>query len=49
MESNQDADSEIYSKQKKELEDVAQPIIAKLYQNMPPPPPDAGAGDKDEL
>ncbi|CAL8113744.1 unnamed protein product [Orchesella dallaii] len=53
LESNADADSSEFKKQKKELEDIAQPIIAKLYQQGGPggaggagtPPPD----DKDEL
>lgn len=52
LEDNQDTDAEEYKKQKKSLEDVVQPIIAKLYQGaggVPPP----GAGDdedfKDEL
>jgi heat shock protein 5 len=54
LESNADADSSEYKKQKKELEDVVQPIIAKLYQQgggaggaggSPPPSGD----DKDEL
>jgi len=52
LESNADADSSEFKKQKKELEDIAQPIIAKLYQQGGP---GAGAGtpphpdDKDEL
>jgi len=54
LESNGDADSSELKKQKKELEDVVQPIIAKLYQQgggaggaggSPPPSGD----DKDEL
>lgn len=52
LESNQDADGEAFQKKKKELEEVAQPIIAKLYQStggMPPPPAgEAGASDEDE-
>jgi molecular chaperone DnaK (HSP70) len=56
LESNSDADSSEFKKQKKELEDIVQPIIAKLYQQG-----GAGAGgaggssssnddnDKDEL
>jgi chaperone protein DnaK len=46
LESNQDNDSSEYRKQKKELEDIVQPIIAKLYQQGNAPPP---ADDKDEL
>ncbi|MCP6198767.1 Hsp70 family protein, partial [Klebsiella pneumoniae] len=34
LEDNQDAESEEYKKQKKTLEDVVQPIIAKLYQGQ---------------
>lgn len=52
LESNQDADGDAFQKKKKELEEVAQPIIAKLYQStggMPPPPAGgAGASDEDE-
>uniref|UniRef100_A0A4D5R9U0 Heat shock 70 kDa protein cognate 3 n=1 Tax=Scolopendra viridis TaxID=118503 RepID=A0A4D5R9U0_SCOVI len=32
LESNQEADTEDFKKQKKEMEDIIQPIIAKLYQ-----------------
>ena len=32
MEENQDADAEEMKAQKKEMEDIVQPIIAKLYQ-----------------
>jgi len=54
LESNSDADSSEFKKQKKELEDIVQPVIAKLYQQGGP---GAGAGggssssndDKDEL
>jgi len=50
LESNQDADSSDYKKQKKELEDIVQPIIAKLYQQQGGQP---GGGpsdsEKDEL
>lgn len=52
-ESNQDADSEEFRNKKKELEEVVQPIIAKLYQQSGGAPPPSGedesAGDKDEL
>ena len=54
-EENQEADGEDFKKQKKELEDAVQPIIAKLYQQGGGPPPGAGEGeeedeaDKDEL
>merc|ERR1711963_405860 len=53
LEENQEADGEDFKTQKKELEEIVQPIIAKLYQGGAPPP---GAGepeeedfDKDEL
>jgi endoplasmic reticulum chaperone BiP len=53
LEDNQDTDSEEYKKQKKTLEDVVQPIIAKLYQGQggAPPPPGPGGDEefKDEL
>lgn len=52
LEDNQDADSDEYKKQKKAVEDVVQPIIAKLYQGQGGPPPGAGGEDddfKDEL
>jgi len=53
LEENQEAEGEDFKTQKKELEEIVQPIIAKLYQGGAPPP---GAGepeeedfDKDEL
>ncbi|CAG0883018.1 unnamed protein product [Darwinula stevensoni] len=51
LESNQDADSEEFRKQKKEMEDIIQPIIAKLYQGGAPPPQEDTEADeyKDEL
>merc|ERR1711981_399354 len=53
LEENQEADSEDFKKQKKELEDTVQPIIAKLYQQGGGPPPGEEEGedetDKDEL
>lgn len=49
LEDNQDADSEDYKKQKKTLEDVVQPIIAKLYQGAGGPPPQGAPGDDDEF
>lgn len=51
LESNQDADTQDYKKQKKELEDIVQPIIAKLYQGAGgAPPPGSDEDDlKDEL
>lgn len=52
LEENPEADAEEYKKQKKQVEDVVQPIIAKLYQGQPGGPPPAGGADddlKDEL
>jgi len=51
MESNQEAEAAEYKKQKKILEDIVQPIIAKLYQQGggQQPPPESESSDKDEL
>jgi heat shock protein 5 len=50
LESNQEADSADFKKQKKELEDIVQPIIAKLYQQPGgAPPTDSADSEKDEL
>nr|CAD7438123.1 unnamed protein product [Timema bartmani] len=51
LEENQDVDTDEYKAQKKELEDVVQPIIAKLYQGAGGPPPPTGDEEdfKDEL
>jgi len=49
LESNQEADSSEFKKQKKELEDIVQPIIAKLYQQGGAPPPTESDTEKDEL
>lgn len=58
LDSNPDADTEELQAKKKEVEDVVNPIISKLYQQSggAPPPTGAGAGtgdedsyDKDEL
>lgn len=48
MEDNQEAETEELKQQKKKLEDVVQPIIAKLYQGSQPPPSESG-DEKDEL
>merc|ERR1711973_430485 len=45
LENNAEADSEEFKKQKKEAEDIVQPIIAKLYQGAGGAPP---TGDEDE-
>jgi len=51
LEQNPDADPEEYKKQKKDLEAIVQPVIAKLYQGTGgAPPPEGGDEDlKDEL
>ncbi|XP_046970813.1 endoplasmic reticulum chaperone BiP [Nymphalis io] len=49
LEDNQDVDSEEYKKQKKSLEDVVQPIIAKLYQGQGGVPPQGAGGEDDEF
>merc|ERR1712228_191576 len=48
MEENQDADAEEMKAQKKEMEDIVQPIIAKLYQGAGGPPPEGGEGEEDD-
>lgn len=48
LEENQEAEPEEFKRQKKELEDVVQPIIAKLYQGQGGPPPAGGAAEEDE-
>ena len=41
---------EQFKKQKKELEDIVQPIIAKLYQQGGAPPPgEEGEGGEDDM
>jgi len=54
LEENQEAEGEEFKAQKKELEDIVQPIIAKLYQQGGGPPPGGAEPeeedyDKDEL
>merc|ERR1712154_245145 len=53
LEENTDADAEEFKAQKKEMEDIVQPIIAKLYQGQggaPPPGEEEEEDyDKDEL
>lgn len=52
MESNADAEVEDLKAQKKELEEIVQPIMTKLYQGAggaPPPSGEEGADEKDEL
>ncbi|CAB4055441.1 HSPA5 [Lepeophtheirus salmonis] len=48
-EKHQDADSEDFKAQKKELEDTVQPIIAKLYQGGAPPPGGEAPGGEDDM
>merc|ERR1711970_797399 len=47
LESNQEADGEEFKAQKKELEEIVQPIIAKLYQQGGGPPPGGEEPDDD--
>jgi len=56
LESNQEADGDEFKAQKKEMEDIVQPIIAKLYQGAGGAPPEGEGAeggeedyDKDEL
>lgn len=55
MESHQDAELEDFQAKKKELEEVVQPIVSKLYGSAGGPPPEGGEegeadqGDRDEL
>ncbi|OXA59835.1 endoplasmic reticulum chaperone BiP [Folsomia candida] len=52
LESNQDAEAEEYKKEKKEFEELVQPIIAKLYQQSgqkPSSSSDSEDSEKDEL
>merc|ERR1739844_9811 len=57
LEANQEAEGEEFKAQKKEMEDIVQPIIAKLYQGAGGAPPEGEEGaeggeedyDKDEL
>ncbi|XP_032681662.1 endoplasmic reticulum chaperone BiP [Odontomachus brunneus] len=47
LEDNQDTEPEEYKKQKKELTDIVQPIIAKLYQGTGGGVPPTGGDDED--
>ncbi|KAG8187883.1 hypothetical protein JTE90_002427 [Oedothorax gibbosus] len=49
LEANQDAEAEEFTKQKKELEDIVQPIISKLYADGAPPTQGSEDEGKDEL
>merc|ERR1719233_1606944 len=49
LEENQDASAEDLKAQKKEMEDIVQPIIAKLYQGAGGPPPKEGGEEDDEF
>ncbi|GFT74614.1 endoplasmic reticulum chaperone BiP [Nephila pilipes] len=50
LDENQDAEAEEFTRQKKELEDIVQPIISKLYAGSAPPTDDSDNDDlKDEL
>jgi heat shock protein 5 len=47
LEKNQQADAEAMKKRKKELDDIVQPIMSKLYQQGGPPPGGAGGAGPD--
>uniref|UniRef100_A0A2R8ZWE0 78 kDa glucose-regulated protein n=1 Tax=Pan paniscus TaxID=9597 RepID=A0A2R8ZWE0_PANPA len=50
LESHQDADTEDFKAKKKELEEIVQPIISKLYGSAGPPPAgEEDTAEKDEL
>lgn len=51
LDNNQEAEAEDFKKQKKELEDIVQPIISKLYAETgaPAPPSDDDEDIRDEL
>ncbi|KAH9361449.1 hypothetical protein HPB48_003877 [Haemaphysalis longicornis] len=50
LEQNADADADQLKAQKKSLEEIVQPIVAKLYSGgTPPPPTDKDDSTKDEL
>merc|ERR1711931_479370 len=49
LEENQDASADDLKAQKKEMEDIVQPIIAKLYQGAGGPPPEEGGEEDDEF
>merc|ERR1712130_106338 len=49
LEENADADADELKAQKKEMEDIVQPIIAKLYQGQGGAPPGDDGGDEDEM
>jgi len=48
LEENQEAEAEELKAQKKEMEDIVQPIIAKLYQGAGGPPPGEGEEGEDD-
>lgn len=49
LEENQDTDAEEYKKQKKQLEEVVQPIISKLYAGQGGAPPPSASEEDDEM
>merc|ERR1712200_253268 len=48
LEENAEADAEEMKAQKKEMEEIVQPIIAKLSQGGAPPPGEEGEGEEEE-
>merc|ERR1712158_331548 len=49
LEENADADADELKAQKKEMEDIVQPIIAKLYQGQGGAPPGDDGGEEDDV
>jgi len=49
LEKNQDAEMEDFKTHKKELEEIVQPIVGKLYQGGAPPTEGGEGEEKDEL
>nr|KAG5712456.1 hypothetical protein BaRGS_011430 [Batillaria attramentaria] len=48
LESHQDADTEEYKEKKKEVEEIVQPIISKLYEGAGGAPPPGGEGEEED-
>jgi len=48
LENNAEAEAEDFKRQKKDAEDIIQPIIAKLYQGAGGAPPPSGDADEDD-
>jgi len=49
LESHQEADTEEFKEKKKEVEEIVQPIVSKLYEGAGgAPPPEGGAEEEDD-